>query len=344
MPGADWLLQKDEATAGQRTITFQLTSQGTTPLSTAPTSSTSSVAVSINGAAQIIPNAVISAVSAGAGVYKIVLNQSDLSVLGNHGIWWQGPFAQWLGVLQVVNTNPLSNLSNIAAKAYSGVTVGAGDYAAKDMTSALTVGVGIAAPSLVTVRLSALDYSSVVTVGAGIATPSKVTVQVSANNDKTGYGLAAGDYSSSVTVGVGIATPSKVTVRLEAQDYSSAVTVGAGIAAPSKLTVQLQSLDYTSKVTVGTGLLAASAIPAGAFQANSIDNVAVKAGVYSGVTVGTGDYGPKDMSSALTVGVGIAAPSLVTVQVQATSVVSANVQFINDVQILGDGSASSFHV
>ena len=172
----------------------------------------------------------------------------------------------------------------IKAATYSGVTVGAGDYAAKDMSSALTVGVGIATPSKVTVQVSANNdkagytiapgaYSTVTFDAREVATVlDKTGYTASTVGDKTGYSLAAADYSSSVTVGVGIAKPSGVSVRLESVDYSSAVTVGAGIAAPSKVTVQLQSLDYSSKVTTGVGIMAAGVIATAQFGVGAIDN------------------------------------------------------------------------
>lgn len=167
-------------------------------------------------------------------------------------------------VIESLSTfNPSTDSVGLKAQTHSAATVGVGDYAAKDMSSALTVGVGIAKPSAVSVRLEAMDYSSVVTTGVGIAKPSAVSVR-----------LEAQDYSSAVTVGAGIAKPSAFSVRLESLDYSSAVTVGAGIAKPSAFSVRLESLDYSSKVTVGVGVSA------------SDYSVAIAPGTYSGVTVG----------------------------------------------------------
>jgi hypothetical protein len=347
-----FLIEKDESAATRLVVPFRIfKSNGTAPDTG---SSASSVKLSWGGTSMATATNKISAVSAGAGEYYLLLAASEISILGNIRGWFdQGDFPQPLFTVQVVNSNPFSNFSNIAAKAYSGVTVGAGDYAAKDMSSALTVGAGIAAPSKLTVQLQFLDYSSAVTVGAGIAAPSKVTVQLQSIDYSSKVTVGAGSYaavdmSSALTVGVGIATPSLVTVRLSAMDYSSLVTVGAGIAAPSKVTVQLQSLDYSSKVTVGAGSYAAadmsSALTVGVgkmkaavidntiFAANAIDNVAVKPATYSGVTVGAGDYAAKDMTSKLTVGTGsIAAGTYSAVTIQGlSSVQSADVQ-----QILG---------
>lgn len=261
------LMELNDGVAGNRVVPFRaFLSNGTAPDTGL---SNDSIRMSINGAAQITPNALISAISAAAGMYSVTLVQSNLSVLGSHALWYdQGDFAQHVATVQVVNFNPFSSFSNIAAKAYSGVTVGAGDYAAKDMTSALTVGAGIATPSKFSVRLELLDYSSAVTVGAGIATPSKFSV------------------------------------RLEALDYSSVVTVGAGIATPSKVTVQIQGGVY-SNVSLR---LDATAIPAGAFQADSIDatalaamnlsdvTVRVQPMLYSGLTVGVNNITPATYS------------------------------------------------
>ena len=304
--GGQWIIQKDEATAGQRTIVFQLTTSNlTTPLTSAPTSSTSSVYVSINGAAQSVVAAPISTVSANAGLYSVAFPQAGVATLGNYAVYWVGGYSQFLGNVTVVNDNIFSSFSNMGAKDYS---------------SSVTVGVGIATPSKVTVQVSANndktgyalaagDFSSSVTVGVGIAAPSKVTVQVSANNDKTGYALTAGDFSSSITVGVGIAAPSKVTVQVSANNDKTGYTIAPGAYSTvtfdaREVATNLDKTGYTiangaySAVTfdarqVGTNLdKSGYAITAGDYSSTvTFGAGTIKPATYSGVTVGTNNMG-----------------------------------------------------
>lgn len=194
-----WIVEKDESNASRRVVEFRtFGSNGTAPDTG---SSSSSLRMSIGGNAQFTPNALVSAISANAGMYYLTLNQSDVSQLGNHVLWYEGAFPQHVATVQVVNFNPFSSFSNIAAGTYSGVTVGINNIAPTDYSSAVTVGVG---------SIKAASYSGV-TVGAG--------------------DYAAKDMSSALTVGVGIAAPSKVTVQLQSLDYSSKVTTGVGIMA-----------------------------------------------------------------------------------------------------------------
>lgn len=136
--------------------------------------SNDSIRGSANGAAQFTLTNKVSAVSAGAGMYVIVTTTSETSNLGTLALWYdQGDFPQHIANIEVVNANPYSQMSNIAAKTYSGVTFG----------------------SLAT--LVAFDYSSVVTVGVG-----NVHKSVGAISGLS-FAPTPGDYSSAVTVGVG---------------------------------------------------------------------------------------------------------------------------------------------
>ena len=135
--------------------------------------SNDSIRGSANGAAQLTLTNKVSAVSVNAGMYAIVTTASETSNLGTLALWYdQGDFPQHIANIEVVNANPYSQMSNIAAKTYSGVTFG----------------------SLAT--LVAFDYSSVVTVGVG-----NVNKSVGAISGLS-YAIIPGDYGSTVTVGV----------------------------------------------------------------------------------------------------------------------------------------------
>ena len=154
----------------------------------------------------------ISAVSAVAGLYTCIFSASKVSVAGVGQVMYSSGTALPVSTpFRVTNVDSYDStrfglvaLPNFAASAASGLLV-------------LGTGVGGINASSGSVAPIYADYSSLVTVGVGIAAPSKVTVQ-----------LQSVDYSSKVTVGVGIAAPSLVTVQLNAADYSSLVTVGVG--------------------------------------------------------------------------------------------------------------------
>jgi len=223
------------------------------------------------GTATVNTAATLSLVSANAGEHYVELSASEVSCLGVASVQYRSataiPSSTYFQIVNYDSGDSMRfgqmSLPNFAASAASGLLVlgtGVGGINASsgsvaplyaDYSSKVTVGVGIAAPSLVTVRLEAVDYSSVVTVGVGIAAPSLVTVRLSAVN-----------YSSVVTVGVGIAAPSLVTVRLSPVDYSSVVTVGVGNILPA---------NYSGvSMEVLTG-----GIKASSFGASSIDAAAL---------------------------------------------------------------------
>ena len=116
------LIELNEGTAGRRVVPFHVfLSNGTAPDTGL---SNDSVVMGVNSTATIVPNALVVAHNANQGQYYVTLNQSDVSVLGTHPLdYTQGDFPQHIATVQVVNSNPFSSFSNIAAKTYSGVTV-----------------------------------------------------------------------------------------------------------------------------------------------------------------------------------------------------------------------------
>lgn len=123
-----FIIDKDEATAARRRVPFRVfLSNGTAPDTGV---SNDTVMMSVNGAAQLSAGSA-SAVSAAAGMYYIEPTQSHVSVLGSIALWYDlGDFAQHVANVQVVNFNPMSSFSNIAAASYSGVTIqGLSNYA-----------------------------------------------------------------------------------------------------------------------------------------------------------------------------------------------------------------------
>ena len=258
-----WLIEQNESVASRRVVEFRtFKSDGTSPDTG---SSNSSLRMSIGGNAQFTPNALVSAISANAGMYYFVLNQSDVSALGNHPLWYEGAFPQHVATAQVVGFNPFSRTSaftsadsvGLKAVTHSQATVGGlANY------SNLSGNI-----SNLTVRVQPMAYSG-------------LTVEV--NN-------ASGDVSSRWTVGV--ASTSTIA------GVTNAVLIRSG-------TYSAVSLR-----------LDANAVPAGAFQADSIDavgfaamnlsdvTVRVQPMAYSGLTVGISDA-VGDFSSKFTVGVG----------------------------------------
>ena len=171
-------------------------------------------------------------------------------------------------------------------------------------------------------------------------------------------GLKAATHSGA-TIGVGSIAPavySGVTVGINdaVGDMSSKFTVGAGIAAPSLVTVQVSGgtvAGVTNKVDLRAGVysdislrLDANAVPAGAFQADSIDAIALAAMNLSDVTVRVHPM----TYSGMTVGVNDLAGtfSAATVRVSGgtvtgvTNMVQSNVSQIDSVRVLAQVLAS----
>lgn len=231
---------------------------------------------SANGAAQFTFTNKVSAVSANAGMYVIVTTASETSVLGTLAVWYdQGDFPQHVANVEVVNSNPYSSMSNIAAKTYSGVTFGSlATIVAGDYGSTITFGVsnikagsysGVSIDGVTRVNSSVTianaDYSAVtVRVGGGTVTSVTNGVTVSTNNDKTGYGLAAGTYSG-VTLGVNNIAPGAY----------SGVTIDGVTRVNSSVTIA--NADYSgvtvraSNITIATGGIVAASFGAGAVDA-----------------------------------------------------------------------------
>ena len=137
-----FLIEKDESQAGRRFVPFRLfASNGTAPYTGG---SNNTMLASLNGAAQISIGS-ISVVSANAGMYGMQLSQSNVSVLGSLALYTDNVanYPQHVATVQVVNNNPMSVQSGVVIAggsyssttvrldlvAYSGATVGAGNFA-----------------------------------------------------------------------------------------------------------------------------------------------------------------------------------------------------------------------
>jgi hypothetical protein len=209
--------------------------------------SNDSMRASANGAAQFTCTNKISAVSAGAGQYAHVLTASETSILGSLAVWYdQGDFPQHVATIEVVNSNPYSSLSAIAAKDYSStVTFGVGAIKAATY-SGVTVGVG---------TIAAATYSGV-TVGVNnIAAGTYSGATVGINN------IAAGSYSgvtiAGVTSGVTLLNGSYSGVTISG--VNSGVTLLGGTY--SNVTVQVN--NGTGVALSATGLDSVSSVGLG---------------------------------------------------------------------------------
>jgi hypothetical protein len=137
-----FLCEKDEASAGRRFVPFRLfSSNGTAPFTTG---SNNTMLASLNGAAQISIGSV-SVVSANAGMYGFQLTQSNCSTLGSMALYTDNVanYPQHVATVQFVANNPMSIQSGVIIAggsyssttvrldlvAYSGATVGAGNFA-----------------------------------------------------------------------------------------------------------------------------------------------------------------------------------------------------------------------
>jgi hypothetical protein len=154
----------------------------------------------------------LSAWSANAGEYYVVLAQSETSVIGR-------------GVVRYNSATALESATPfeiVAADSFNSVNLGLSAMPAVAPNAAggfVTFGAGAGQlnPSTGSVGVIYADYSSLVTVGVGnvkAATYSGVTID------------GVNRVNSSVTIAN--ATYSAVTVRLDSVDYSSVVTVGVG--------------------------------------------------------------------------------------------------------------------
>ena len=311
------IIEKDESVANQRTLHFRLfTSDGTTPDTTA---SGDSIIVARGSATTFVPDVLVVAVHAAQGMYSAVLTASNVSNLGPHAIYHtQGSFPQHVVNFDVVNFNPYSNFSNIAAKTYSGVTVGSAATILAGTYSGVTVGINnIAAGTYSGVTIGGSSFVTInpgtysnVTFSAGGLAPSLVTlapgthssatvqgvttaVNLTTNNDKTGYTIAAGDYSSTVTFGVDDIKPGTY----------SGVTLGVNnIAAGNYSGVTISGVTATNvldKTAYGV-----TSIAAGTYSGVTVGSAAtILAGTYSGVTLGVNNIAAGNYSGVTISGV-----------------------------------------
>jgi len=311
------LIEKDEATANNRTLHFRLfTSDGTTPDTGA---SGDSVIVARGSATTFIPDVLVVAVNAAQGMYSAILSASNVSNLGPHALYHtQGAFPQHIANFDVVNFNPYSSFSNIAVKTYSGVTVGSAATILAGTYSGVTVGINnVAAGSYSGVTIGGASFVTInpgtysgVTFGVNniaAGNYSGVTISgVTATNvlDKTAYGvtsIAAGTYSG-VTVGsaatILVGTYSGVTLgvnNIAAGNYSGVTISGVTVSN------NLDKLDY-NVATIDAGAITTAAFAAAALDATVFATDAEQAfadrlllrsiagGADSGRTVGTALY------------------------------------------------------
>lgn len=268
------LVEKDDATANNRTFHFRLfTSDGTSPDTTA---SGDSIIVARGSTTTFVPDVQIAAVHAAQGMYSAILSASNVSNLGPHSIYHtQGSFPQEVVRFDVVNFNPYSNFSNIAAKTYSGVTVGsaatilAGNYSGVTISGVTTTNnldkTGYGVTTIAAGTYSGVTVGSAATILAG--TYSGATLGI--NN------IAAGNYSGVTLSGI------TATNVLDKLDYNVA-TIDAGIYSGVTLGVNNIAPGTYSGVTVGINNIAA-----GTYSGVTVGINNIAAATYSGVTVGS---------------------------------------------------------
>lgn len=233
---------------------------------------------SANGAAQFTFTNKVSAVSANAGMYVIVTTASETSVLGTLAVWYdQGDFPQHVANVEVVNSNPYSQMSNIAAKTYSGVTVGSlATIVAGDYGSSITFGVS---------NIKAGTYSGVT---VGVNNVDKAVGAISGLS----FAPVPGDYGSTFSVGVS---------AIKAASYSG-VTIAGVTRVNSNVTIA--DADY-SAVTVRVGGGTVTSVTNGVTVSTNNDKTGygLAAGTYSGVTVGINNIAPNSYSGVTIDGV-----------------------------------------
>src|SRR5437867_3730869 len=136
------LVEKDEPSAARRVGPLRMFASNATAPYTGGSNST--MLASLNGAAQISIGSV-SVVSANAGMYGMQLTQSNVSTLGSLALYTDNVanYPQHVATVQIVNNNPMSTMSGVIIAggsyssttvrldlvAYSGATVGAGNFA-----------------------------------------------------------------------------------------------------------------------------------------------------------------------------------------------------------------------
>lgn len=280
-----YAIQVNESNASRRVVyLWAIQSNGTSP---ATNEAGGRPTMSVGGLSMWTTANTLSAVSANAGHYALVLGTSDISLMGQGTVVYASGTALTTSVnVEIVGYDPFTPYSlftsadsvGLKAITHSGATVAGlvSDVSIRDGAySAVTLGGVTRVNSNVT--LADGNYSAVtVRVNGGTVTSVTDPVTVGTNNDKTGYGLAAGSYSG-VTIGGVERINSNVTIANA--DYSGVtVRVGGG-------TVE----SVTNPVTVGTN--------------NDKTGYGLAAGTYSGVTVGVNNIAPTTYSGVTIDGV-----------------------------------------
>lgn len=278
-----YAVQLDESNASRRVVyLWCVQSNGT---SAATNEAGGRPLMSVGGLSMWTTANTLSAMSANAGHYSLVLGASDISLLGQGTILYSSGTALPISVpVEIVGYNPFTPYSlftsadsvGLKAQTHSGATIAGVTRVNSSVTiadadySAVTVRVGGIAPAVgATSGLSFLPapgaYSNVtVRVNGPIALTSAVTLAAGRYSDVTIGGVEK--VESSVTIANG--TYSAVTVRVAGPiALTSAVTLAAG--RYSDVTIGgVERLE--SAVTVDTaGIVAAS------FGAGAIDAVAL---------------------------------------------------------------------
>lgn len=258
-----FIVERDEATAGRRFVPFHLfASTGTGPFTSG---SNITMLASLNGAAQISLGSV-SAVSANAGQYGFQLTASNVSTLGSLALYTDNVahFAQHVATVQVVNYNPMSVQSGviIAGGSYSSTTVRL-DLVAY---SGATVGAGNFAPGVYSGVSFSVRDSGIANSSFQAGTFSNLTVQGAVNLDSS-VTLRAVTHSGATVQGVNRINSG---VTLNADTHSGATIQG------------LSNYANISNVTLHAGTHSSVTIQ-GVTRLNS--NVTLNANTHSGATV-----------------------------------------------------------
>jgi len=248
-------------------VPFRLfASNGTAPYTGG---SNNTMLASLNGAAQISIGSV-SVVSANAGMYGMQLSQSNVSVLGSLALYTDNVanYPQHVATVQIVNNNPMS--------VQSGVVIAGGSYSSTTVRldlvaySGATVGAGNFAPGVYSgVSFSVRD--------SGIANS---TFQAGTYSNLTVQGLSNYANISNVTLAAG--THSNVTIQGVTR-VNSAVTLNADT--HSGATIQgLSNYANISNVTLAAGTHSNVTIQGLSNYAN-ISKVTLNVGNHSGATI-----------------------------------------------------------
>lgn len=261
-----YAVQVNESNASRRVIyLWCVQSNGT---SAATNEATGRPRMSVGGLSMWTTENTLSAVSANAGHYSLVLGASDISLLGQGTILYSSGTALPISVpVEIVGYNPFTPYSlftsadsvGLKAQVHSGATVGINNIAAGSYS-----GVTIAGVTRVNSSVTIADgaYSAVtVRVNGPIALTSAVTLAAGRYSDVTIGGVEK--VESSVTIAD--ANYSAVTVRVAGPiALTSAVTLAAG--RYSDVTIGgVERLE--SGVTVDTGGIIAASFGAGAIDA-----------------------------------------------------------------------------